>query len=243
MNVLNDIGQLSLDEIEDIEKLTLRWLVQATLDFGFDSYDIFKYSPDNVKDVAEDITREIVDRLAGYNLTQRIFGTVDYKKARYIILPNQVIRQALFVDSKAEKSNKTATLQISQTSLEVRQMRGGVVMCEQGTLPSIYMHEGEQYLSTSLFLHYCYEDIDNAGVLIHKLKDIIACCVPNGLLQERYNPDATHGFWRAGRNAPTRGEDFRVRVSFSDLKNLANWRVQTIKVDENRRAFIHTWND
>lgn len=145
MAVLNDISKLSLDEIEDIEKLTLRWLVQATVDFGFEAYDIFRYSPDNVKDVAEDITREIVDRLAGYNLTQRIFGTVDYKKARYIILPNQVIRQALFVDSKAEKSNSTATLQISQTSLEVRQIRSGVIVYEQGKLPKIYTHQDEQF--------------------------------------------------------------------------------------------------
>ena len=243
MSVLNDIGQLSMDEIEDIEKLTLRWLVQATLDFGIDSYDIFRYSPDSVKDVAEDITREIVDRLAGYNLTQRIFGTVDYKKARYIILPNQVVRQALFVDSKAEKSNNTATLQISQTSLEVRQMRSGVAMCEQGMLPSVYRHGEDQFLSSSLFLHYYYEDINNNGVTVHRLKEIIACCVHNGLLQDRYNPDGLHGFWRAGRNAPSLGENFRVRVSFSALKGMANWRVQTIAIDETNRQLIHEWDD
>ena len=45
MSVLNDILTLSHNEIEDIEKLTLRWLVQATLDFGFEAYDIFRASP------------------------------------------------------------------------------------------------------------------------------------------------------------------------------------------------------
>ena len=238
MAVLNDISQLSLNEIEDIEKLTLRWLVQATIDFGFEAYDIFRYSPDKVKDVAEDITREIVDRLAGYNLTQRIFGTVDYKKARYIILPNQVIRQALFVDSKAEKSNSTATLQISQTSLEVRQTRGGSTVYEQGKLPKIYIHQNEQFLSSTLFLHYCYEDVKDE----HRLKDIIACCVPNGLLQDRYNPDPATGFWSAGRNAPSRGEEFRVRVSFLKLKAMANWRVQTIHFNAMRQTLCHTWD-
>ena len=101
MSIVNDLNQLTVEQIENIEKLTLRWLVKATLDFGIEAYDIFKYSPDNVKDVAEDITREIAERLAGYNLSQRIFGTVDYKKARYIILPDQIVRQALFLDSKA----------------------------------------------------------------------------------------------------------------------------------------------
>ena len=42
-----DASNLSLDEIESIEKLTLRWLVQATVDFGFDAYDVFYYSPDS----------------------------------------------------------------------------------------------------------------------------------------------------------------------------------------------------
>jgi len=39
--LFNKIEKLSLDEIEDIEKLTLRWLVQATMDFGFEAYEIF----------------------------------------------------------------------------------------------------------------------------------------------------------------------------------------------------------
>ena len=60
MPILDDIEGLTLDEIEDVEKLTLQWLIQATLDFGFQSAEIFHYSPDSVKDVAEDVTREIV---------------------------------------------------------------------------------------------------------------------------------------------------------------------------------------
>lgn len=239
MSIINEISQLSLDEIEQIEKLTLRWLVQATLDFGFEAYEIFRYSPDSVKDVAEDITREIADRLAGYNLSQRIFGTVDYKKARYVILPNQIIRQALFLDSKAEKSATTATLQISQTSLEVRQIRAGQPVLEQGGLPPIYLHGEEEFLTSTLFLHYHYRDVEHT----HQLRDIIACCVPNGLLQDRYNPNTSDGFWLAGRNAPSRGEDFRVRVSFSKLKDKASWRVQKIRVDPALQTLVHIWDD
>ena len=84
---------ISLQEIEEIEKLTLRWVFQAVLDFGMEAHEIFLKSPDNVKDIAEDVTRELLDRLSGFNVQQRIYGTVDYKKARYIILPEQTIRQ------------------------------------------------------------------------------------------------------------------------------------------------------
>jgi hypothetical protein len=110
MSLIEDLNLLKKNDIEDIEKVTLKWIFQAILDFGMEAYDIFQYSPDKVKDVAEDVTREILDRLPGYNVQQRIFGTVDYKKARYIILPDQMIRQALFIDSKAEKDNRTATI-------------------------------------------------------------------------------------------------------------------------------------
>lgn len=123
-----NLAKISDQEIEEIERVTLRWMFQATMDFGFDAYEIFQQSPDDVKDVAEDVTREILDRLSGYNISQRIFGTVDYKKARYIILPDQTVRQALFLDSKAEKSNSTATMQMSQTSMAVRQRRGGEIV-------------------------------------------------------------------------------------------------------------------
>lgn len=239
MSIIGNVAALSHGEIENIEKLTLRWLVQATLDFGYESHEVFYYSPDNAKDVAEDITREILDRLQGYNLAKRIFGTVDYKKARYVILPDQIVRQALFVDSKAEQSNSTATLQITQTSMEIRQIRGGVPVSVAGRLPAVYVHGGEEYLTSTLFLHYFYEDVDSK----HVLKDITICCVPNGMLQSRYNPDAERGFWVAGRNAPSRGEEFRVRVNFQKLKQMAPWRVQKIRFDVPSQSLCHAWDD
>lgn len=113
MSTFTAPSNMTEDEIEAIEKQTLRWIHRAVLDFGFEAYNIFYLSPDEVKDVAEDITREMLDRLSGYNVPQRIFGNVDYKKARYIILPEQTVRQALFVDSKAEKESRTATIQMS----------------------------------------------------------------------------------------------------------------------------------
>ncbi len=231
-------NELSLDEIEEIEKLTLRWIFQAVLDFGIESYNIFIKSPDSVKDIAEDITRELLDRLSGYNVPQRIYGTVDYKKARYVILPNQTIRQALFIDSKAEKENRSATIQMSQLSMWVRQPRANEIMNERGSLPEIYEHEGVFYLTTTCLIHFKYHDDDNN---MHHLEEITVSVIPNGRLQDRYNPTHDDNIWLAGRNAPTLGEDFRVRLSYHKLKEKSNWRVQKIFFDETNLRCDGQW--
>lgn len=229
---------LSLDEIEEIEKLTLRWIFQAVLDFGMEAHEIFLKSPDSVKDIAEDITRELLDRLSGFNVQQRVYGTVDYKKARYVIMPEQTVRQALFIDSKAEKEGRSATIQMSQTSMWVRQRRSGTKINEKGFLPEISEYGGKNYLITTCLIHFKYHD-DSDGV--HHLSEVTIVAIPNGKLQERYNPTVDDGIWLAGRNAPTRGEDFRVRVSFSRLQAKAQWRVQKLTYDQESQECIGTW--
>ncbi len=233
-----DPDTLSLDEIERIEKLTLRWIFQAVLDFGMEAHEVFLKSPDSVKDIAEDITRELLDRLSGFNVQQRIYGTVDYKKARYVILPDETVRQALFIDSKAEKENRTATIQMSQTSLWVKQQRAGSEIHEKGFLPEISAYSGKNYLTTTCLIHFLYSD-NNQG--IHHLREVTIAAIPNGKLQERYNPSADDGIWLAGRNAPTLGEDFRVRVSFSKLKDKATWRIQTLTYNQTKQELVGTW--
>jgi len=239
MGLIEDIASLSLEQIENIEKMTLRWIFQAVLDFGIEAYDIFRLSPDDVKDVAEDITRELLDRLPGYNIQQRIFGTVDYKRARYIILPDQLVRQALFVDSKAEKDSRTATIQMSQTSMRVRHIRAGFAFDEIGRLPPISIYNDKQFLTTTAFLHFRYDDLAET----HHLREVTVFCLPNGILQNTYNPTVEDTIWLAGRNAPTLGEDFRVRVAFGRLKAKANWRVQRIYYDGTNRTFEGNWDE
>jgi hypothetical protein len=230
-------SDLSLDEIEEIEKLTLRWIFQAVLDFGMEAHEIFLKSPDSVKDIAEDITRELLDRLPGFNVQQRIYGTVDYKKARYVILPNQTVRQALFIDSKAEKENRSATIQMSQTSMWVRQKRSGCDINEKGFLPEISEYGEKYYLTTTCLVHFMYKDKSD----VHHLKEVTIAVIPNGMLQDRYNPTTDDVIWLAGRNAPTLGEDFRVRVSFYRLKQKASWRVQVIRYDETNKECKGKW--
>ena len=162
----------------------------------------------------------------------------DYKKARYVILPDQTVRQALFIDSKAEKENRSATIQMSQISMRVKQQRSGATMDEKGFLPEISGYEGKNYLTTTCLVHFMYHD-DNEG--IHHLNEVTVAAIPNGKLQGRYNPATNDGIWLAGRNAPTLGEDFRVRMSFSKLKSKALWRIQKLTYDYEKQECTGSW--
>ena len=157
-------------------------------------------------------------------IDERLFGKIDYKRARYIFHPDDTLRQALFVDSKAEKvlGRGTATIQTSQTSMRIRQVRQGAIVDEPGKLPTTLTISGVSYLTTSMFVKYNYDVLVNQN----KLVSITIAALPNGMLQSIYNPSAQDTIWRAGRDAPSRGEDFRVRINFNALKAKQSWRVQ-----------------
>ena len=225
--------QRNLDRLEEIEKTTLRLVTQAIYNYRETAFEIFHQEVDLVSDIGEDITREALDRLGMPKIDQRLFGKVDYKRACYLFHPDYAIKQALFVDSKAEKvsGQNTATLQISQFSMSVKQIRSKREVNIQGRIPTVITLKGDTYLTTTLFVKYNY-DKEKDGT--HILKSIIIAAVPNGMLQDRYNPDPSDTIWIAGRNAPSLGEEFRVRLSFSRLKRKAAWRVQTIPMPPNQ---------
>lgn len=237
MSSLVNPSTLSENEIEAVEKLTARWVFHALLDFGMEAHQIFVHSPDEVKDVAEDVTREMLDRLPGYTLRQRIYGTVDYKKARYLILPDYALRQALFIDSKAEQETRSATIQMSQTSMDVRQVRANEEVRVSGFLAPILSLGGLEYLTTTAVVHFYYEEIGSR----YHLREARVVSLPNGRLQDRYNPNTNDGFWGAGRNAPSLGEKFRVRVNFGRLRKRAGWRVQTVRYNSAAGRCEGTW--
>ena len=217
-----------LDRLEEIEKASLRLVVQAIYDYRDTAIEIFHEESDLVADIGEDITREALDKMGVARIDQRLFGKIDYKRARYLFHPDYAIRQALFVDSKAEKisGQGTATLQTSQLSMMVRQVRAEEDIEVKGSLPKILTIRDTSYITTTIFVKYNYDEIKHRN----ELKSITIAAVPNGLLQERYNPSSQDTIWIAGRNAPSRGEAFRVRLSFSRLKAKANWRIQKISV-------------
>ncbi|MDI9535948.1 MAG: SfiI family type II restriction endonuclease [Bacteroidota bacterium] len=139
-----------------------------------------------------------------------------------------LLNKLFFIDSKAEKisGRGTATLQTSQFSLIVKQFRANEHIEVKGKLPCII---DNSFITTTIFVKYNYEEIKGKNIL----NDITIAALPNGFLQNIYNPTAQDTIFVAGRNAPTRDEEFRVRLSFSRLKAKAKWRVQNIQMSPN----------
>ncbi len=228
------------EALEDIEKATLRMVARAIYDFRDEAREFFVHELDMVADIGEDITREAMERMGTSIIPVRLFGKIDYKRARYVFHPEYSIRQALFVDSKSEKLGGagTITIQTGQTSMRVRQIRQGIPTDVEGGLPQILSIQNENYLVTTVFVKYSYRDLEEGSR--KSLENIAITCLPNGMLQDKYNPSHERTFWRAGRNAPSRAETFRVRISLAALKLAAGWRVQTVELDPNTPF---TWDE
>jgi len=72
------------ERLEEIEKASLRLVIQALYDYREMAQEIFHAESDLVADMGEDITREALDRMGMAKIDQRLFGKVDYKRARYL---------------------------------------------------------------------------------------------------------------------------------------------------------------
>jgi len=134
---------------------------------------------------------------------------------------------------------------MSQLSLSVRQVRGGGATDITGTLNPIQIYKNTPYLTTTLLAHYHYAAApgnDSKDRPPYRLLALTLVSIPNSRLQDHYNPDQHDTIWIAGRNAPTRGESFRVRLSFNRLKEKAAWRVQTGIYDD-RGNLTLIWED
>jgi hypothetical protein len=222
--------------IEDIEKGSTRFVAQALDLFRLEAVNIFAEESDLQADIGEDITAEALDSLGMSRMAQRVFGKMDYKRARYIFEPEYAVRQVLLVDSKAEKTAGVARLQTSQTSLRIRQTRQGKDLDIPGTVPIVATLKGVPFITTTIFVKYVYARSNDVNVL----KKIVVACVPNGFLQDYYNPTAADTIWVSGPNAPTLGEVFRTRLSFARMRAKRTWRVQSILIDP---AAPFAWDD
>lgn len=218
---------MSPEQMENLEQTSFSMVTQALTDYAAQAVRIFREEVDQPQDIAEDVTREAIELMGLPQIHLRLYGKVDIKKAVYVFLP-EAIPVALMIDAKAEKpsGSGTATIQMSQTSMRVKMWRQNAIIDESGKLPSFIERDGRSLYVVTVFAKYIYDVIDNA----HVLQRVIAACLPNGLLQDRYNPSENNSIWRVGRNAPTLGEDFRVRISFAELRSKAGWRVQDIDI-------------
>lgn len=211
-------------EIIEVEKSCLRLIVRAIRDNHKDAVKIFREETDLPADVAEDVTRDALGSLGISRIPIRLYGKIDYKRAAYLFLPEREVGVALMVDSKAEKDGNTATIQMSQTSMEVRQLRAGKSLNIKGVLPPFIERGNVKMQTVTIIVKYIYADLPKGSLL----NQVIVACIPNGILQDEYNPTEDNTIWMIGRNAPSLDEDFRVRLSFSKLEKKAPWRVVKI---------------
>ncbi|MCY3578901.1 MAG: BglI family type II restriction endonuclease [bacterium] len=211
------------DRIEHIERAVLSMVAQALTDYRDQAITIFREETDYPQDIAEDVLREAIDSMGMSQMHERLYGKVDLKKAIYVFAPDAE-QVALMVDAKAEKDSRTATIQMSQTSMTVRQKRSGEVVEVRGSLDPFIVRGKRQMLVVTVIAKFVYTE----STLGNELERIIVACIPNGLLQEKYNPTEQDTIWLAGRNAPTLGEDFRVRLSYRHLAAKAAWRLVEI---------------
>jgi hypothetical protein len=105
-----------------------------------------------------------------------------------------------------------------------------------GGIPRVLELQTQRYITTTIFVKYRYSQNDQGEKTLHS---ITVAGIPNGFLQDRYNPDANNGIWSVGPDAPTRDEEFRTRLHLPSLENVAAWRVQTIPMGQAE----YVWRD
>ncbi len=218
---------MTYDELERLERTVLSMVAQSLTDYKSQAETIFREETDLPQDIAEDVTREAIEAMGVSGLRERLYGKVDVKKAIYVFLPEPQ-PAALMLDAKAEKLNgdRTATIQMSQTSMTVKMRRAGNLIDEPGKLDQVIKRGSRAFHVVTVIAKFVYQESGESQTL----KRIVVACIPNGKLQERYNPNPDDTIWLAGRDAPTLGEDFRVRLSYQRLRDKAAWRVQEITV-------------
>ncbi len=217
---------MTLDEAERLERTAFSMVVQAMTDYRKQAVTIFAEETDLPQDIAEDLTRESIEAMGLPGLQERLYGKVDVKKAVYVFLP-EPRPVALMLDAKAEKvnGNRTATIQMSQTSMTVKMKRSGRIINERGKLEQEIRRGDRVFYVVTVIAKFLYRETAAGN---RNLESIVIACIPNGKLQNIYNPTPEDTIWRAGRDAPTLGEDFRVRLSYGLLAEKARWRVREI---------------
>ena len=136
-----------LDALEEVERATARLVsegVHLVLDVAASEFRAIDPTSTDVADAAnylgEDLTRSALDGIGTATVPgARIFGAIDYKRAVFQFLPEFSVRQALLVDSKAEKNAfNNLRVQITQTSLAVRQSLSSDDVDVSGRVPRVY---------------------------------------------------------------------------------------------------------
>jgi hypothetical protein len=243
---------LSLDELESVEKQSLRTIVQAIQEYSREAKEIFDStkaaSETEVIVLAEDLVQYALEVAECYAINKRFAGFIDYKRARWITTPFGMLPQVLLVDAKASTENNRDTLQQSQLPMDADFISNRRPVSLQAGVPphlEIGAHGGEVLLAvtTSVFIHFYYKDLRSESPPYRNLLAFYILMLPHGSLKERYNPDAQTTFWGQGKHSPKRGEVPRIRVYFNRLRRLCPWRLQELHFSGEGGYTLPVWRD
>lgn len=249
--MIQDYRALSLDQLEDLEKQTLRTVVQALQEYSREAKEIFDgtraWSDNEIIVLAEDLVQYALEVAESYPINKRFAGFIDYKRVRWTTTPFGMFPQAFLVDAKASTENNRDTLQQSQLPMDAEFIsKGNNVHLAAGVPPHLRIegHGGSNLraVTTSIFIHFYYEKLDREEPPYRNLIAIYALCIPHNLLKPRYNPDPETTFFGQGKHSPARQEAQRIRVYFGRLRSMCPWRLQELHY-EAASYTIPVWRD
>jgi hypothetical protein len=163
-------------------------------------------------------------------------------------MPFGLIPQVLLVDAKASTENTRANLQKSQLPMDADFIVNGVRdRLDAGIQPHLGIRTQPNIVmavTTSVFVHFYYQDVKHDEARLRNLISIYALCLPHSLLKPIYNPNEHVSFWIKGKHSHGRGENPRIRVSFSQLRAACPWRLQNLVYRPDGNGFTQPiWRD
>lgn len=248
-----DYRALTPFQIEQLEKATLRVIVQALQEYSWEAKQIFDSteaeSETEVIVLAEDILQYALEVAELYPINKRYAGFIDYKRVRWFPTPFGLIPQALLVDAKASTENNRDTLQRSQLPMdaEFQDSSGKVHTLSAGVLPHLDIaFDGGVTLgaiSTSILVHFYYENKALRPGSFRDLKSIFVLALPHARLKPKYNPNPLQTFFGQGKHSPARGEAARIRVYFNRFREMCPWRFQNLSYGAPDAYTAAVWRD
>lgn len=240
--MLQDYRHLSFDQLELLERQTLRMLVQAVQEYSREARMIFQDTPApseaEVIVLAEDLVQYALEVAETYPINRRFAGYIDYKRVRWMPTAAGLLPQALLVDAKASKENNRITLQQSQLAMdaEFRTKTGSIGRLTAGVGPHLPIptHAGGSLpaVATSAFILFHYTGITGATTPPYRtLRAVHLILLPHQRLKPIYNPDPAASFFGEGKHSTKRGEDPRIRVYLTRLRRKCPWRAQALTYD------------
>jgi hypothetical protein len=254
--MVQDYRLLSADQHELVEKQTLRTLVQAMQDYSKEGRQLFEYTPatseTEVIVLAEDIVQYALEVAECYPINRRFAGFIDYKRVRWLPTPFGLLPQALLVDAKASTENNRSSLQRSQLPMDAdfrAKMGGSEVEIHLAAgfdphLPVAADAAGElAAVTTTALIHFHHRALSKEGPRFRELLSIFIMLVPHARLKPKYNPSAANTFFGRGKDAPTLGEDPRIRIYFSRLRQACPWRLQELRYADAAGYTMPVWQN